>query len=68
MEISKLFGGVYKGRRCLVTGDSGFKGSWLVVWLTQMGAEVHGYALAPNTEKNHKTLLQTSYRYIEGKF
>ncbi len=65
MEISKLFGGVYNGRKCLVTGDSGFKGSWLVAWLTQMGAEVKGYALAPNTPTNHKTLLQTKYESIE---
>lgn len=66
MEISKLFGGVYNGRRCLVTGDSGFKGSWLVAWLTQMGAEVIGYALAPDTPTNHKILLQTRYQSIEG--
>ena len=49
----------------MVTGDSGFKGSWLVAWLTQMGAEVKGYALAPNTPTNHKTLLQTEYESIE---
>jgi CDP-glucose 4,6-dehydratase len=66
MEISNLFGGVYNGRKCLVTGDSGFKGSWLAAWLTQMGAEVKGYALAPNTQTNHKTLLQTKYKSIEG--
>ena len=66
MEINKLFDGVYKGRKCLVTGDTGFKGSWLVAWLTQMGAEVVGYALAPNTHTNHKTLLKTEYKSIEG--
>lgn len=66
MEISKLFGGVYNGRKCLVTGDSGFKGSWLASWLTQMGAEVMGYALPPNTQTNHKTLLQTGYKFVEG--
>lgn len=65
MEISKLFGGIYSGRKCLVTGDSGFKGSWLVAWLTQMGAEVQGYALAPDTPINHKTLLQTNYESVE---
>ena len=66
MEVSKLFGETYKGRRCLVTGDSGFKGSWLVAWLTQLGADVKGYALPPNTEPNHKTLLKTDYESIEG--
>ncbi|SHG36381.1 CDP-glucose 4,6-dehydratase [Flagellimonas flava] len=65
MEISELFSGAYKGRKCLVTGDSGFKGSWLVAWLTQMGAEVKGYALAPVTTKNHKELLQTDYEFVE---
>ena len=42
-----MFNGAYKGRKVLVTGDTGFKGSWLAVWLQQMGAEVHGLALPP---------------------
>jgi len=37
----------WSGRRVLVTGHTGFKGSWLCSWLLQMGAEVFGYALAP---------------------
>ena len=45
-----LFGGAYKGRRVLVTGHTGFKGSWLCEWLLAMGAEVAGYALEPPTE------------------
>lgn len=40
----------YKGKRVLVTGHTGFKGTWLCEMLLQMGAEVTGYALAPNTE------------------
>jgi CDP-glucose 4,6-dehydratase len=52
-----LFGGSYRGRRVLVTGHTGFKGSWLALWLTQMGAQVSGAALAPNTEPNHWDLL-----------
>lgn len=46
----KLFGGVFSGRRVLVTGDTGFKGSWLSSWLLELGADVTGYALAPDTE------------------
>ncbi len=40
----------YSGRRVLVTGHTGFKGSWLVLWLSELGASVTGYALAPLTE------------------
>jgi len=45
-----LFDGVYAGRRVLVTGDTGFKGSWLCAWLSGLGAAVGGYALAPPTD------------------
>lgn len=40
----------WKGRRVLLTGHSGFKGSWLALWLAQMGAEVRGFSLPPETE------------------
>lgn len=39
----------FKGRRVFVTGDTGFKGSWLSLWLADLGAEVHGYALPPRS-------------------
>lgn len=39
----------WRGRRVLVTGHTGFKGSWLALWLQRMGAEVAGYALPPVT-------------------
>lgn len=39
----------YAHRRCLVTGHTGFKGSWLSLWLHRMGSQVTGYALAPPT-------------------
>lgn len=39
----------WRGRRVFLTGHTGFKGSWLTLWLQQLGAEVTGYALAPNT-------------------
>lgn len=41
------FAGFYSGRRVLVTGHTGFKGSWLSLWLHQLGSIVHGYALDP---------------------
>ena len=43
--MSRLDG--YRGRTVLVTGDTGFKGSWLALWLTRLGARVVGYALPP---------------------
>ena len=43
------FGGAYRGRRIWLTGDTGFKGSWLAFWLRRLGAEVLGIGLAPDT-------------------
>jgi CDP-glucose 4,6-dehydratase len=40
----------WSGKKVFVTGHTGFKGSWLTLWLSSMGAEVHGYALAPPTD------------------
>lgn len=40
----------FGGRSVLLTGHTGFKGSWLSLWLTSLGARVHGYALAPDQE------------------
>lgn len=40
----------YRGKRVLVTGHTGFKGGWLALWLRELGAEVTGFALAPDTE------------------
>lgn len=51
--MTELFGGVYKNKRVLVTGHTGFKGSWLAIWLRELGAEVVGYALEPKTENDN---------------
>lgn len=51
------FGDAYRGRRILLTGHTGFKGSWLALWLTRLGAIVTGVALPPETTPNHWSLL-----------
>jgi len=48
---------IYKDKVVLVTGHTGFKGSWLVTWLKQLGARVVGISLAPDTQPSHYTLL-----------
>lgn len=40
----------FRGKCCLITGHTGFKGSWLAFWLCELGAEVHGVALPPATD------------------
>ncbi len=47
--IPRVFDGTFDGRRVLVTGHTGFKGAWLCRWLLDLGADVSGYALAPDT-------------------
>ena len=56
MEV--MFGDVYKGKKVLVTGHCGFKGSWLYLWLKRLGAEVIGYGHPPRTQPNHCELLK----------
>lgn len=53
-----LFSGAYAGRRVLVTGHTGFKGSWLVLWLQTLGARVFGLALPADQTPAHGALLQ----------
>lgn len=53
----KQFGDIYRGKRVLVTGHTGFKGSWMSLWLNQLGAEVVGISLEPSTKPNHWNLL-----------
>lgn len=57
-----MFQGIYRGKRVLVTGHTGFKGSWLCAWLHRLGADVGGLALAPDQTPDHYSLLDTPLR------
>lgn len=59
IDWRQLFGGCYHDRSVLVTGHTGFKGSWLVAWLERLGARVTAFALPPAGTPNHATLLGT---------
>lgn len=49
MGVNRKF---WQGKKVFITGHTGFKGSWLALWLSKLGAQVHGYALAPITSPN----------------
>lgn len=65
MNFDKAF---YKGKRILITGHTGFKGSWMCKLLTMAGAEVTGYALQPPTKPSLFEICQLSGRMksVEG--
>ncbi|MEO5327904.1 MAG: CDP-glucose 4,6-dehydratase [Magnetococcus sp. THC-1_WYH] len=56
----KLFADIYRGKRVLLTGHTGFKGSWLTLWLHELEAEVTGVALPPESQPNHWDMLKLS--------
>lgn len=59
MNIEPQF---WNGKRVLLTGHTGFKGSWLSIWLAQMGAEIFGYALAPERDEDMFAALDLPMR------
>jgi CDP-glucose 4,6-dehydratase len=66
LVMQDLFNGIYKDKTVLVTGHTGFKGSWLVYWLEEMGANVIGYSLEAPTNPNHIGLLELNIKSIIG--
>lgn len=59
----------YRGKRVLVTGHSGFKGSWLCLWLERLGAEVAGYSLStPPSTPSHFELLKKAGSFKNARF
>lgn len=63
-----MFKDTYKNKRVLITGHTGFKGSWLTIWLKGLGADVVGYSLDPPSEPNNfaATGLREKITHIYG--
>lgn len=59
------FNNIYKDKTVLITGHTGFKGSWLSIWLHELGAKVIGFALDPYTEKDNFVLSQLSNKIVD---
>ena len=60
--------GIYRDKSIVVTGHSGFKGSWLSIWLTELGAEVVGFSIDPPTKPNmfETTRLEEKITHVFG--
>lgn len=68
MQTLDLFNQTYKNKKVLITGDTGFKGSWLCIWLKELGADVYGYALPALTDKDNfvTTRLSNVIKHRDG--
>ena len=56
----------WKNRKVFVTGHTGFKGGWISLWLSKLGAKVHGYSLAPPTLLNFFELTQLKNNILKS--
>jgi CDP-glucose 4,6-dehydratase len=66
--LRELFNNTYEGKKVFVTGHTGFVGSWLCLWLLELGADVTGYSLEPPSEPNLFTVsgLKDRIHHIHG--
>jgi CDP-glucose 4,6-dehydratase len=60
------FGGIYSGKKVFLTGHTGFKGSWLALWLKELGADICGYSLELDYSPTHLGLLNLGMKSIIG--
>jgi CDP-glucose 4,6-dehydratase len=66
--MSDIFNNTFENKKVLVTGDTGFKGGWLCIWLKELGADVFGYALPPKTQRDNfvTTGLANKINHLDG--
>jgi len=64
--VNIMFKNCFAGKRVLITGATGFKGSWLTLWLQALGAEVTGYSLEPDTTPSHWSLLELQVDHVNA--
>lgn len=62
------FSNIYNGKKVVLTGHTGFKGSWMAIWLKALGAEVYGYALPPYSQMDNFVTcgLASHVNHLEG--
>lgn len=63
-----IFNNIYQGKKILLTGDTGFKGSWMSIWLKELGAEVYGYSLPPLTNQDNFVIcaLDSKIKHVDS--
>ncbi len=66
VSMRALFNDTYRGKTVLLTGHTGFKGSWLAYWLHQLGATVVGYSLPAPSEPSHWQSLALDIKSVNG--
>ena len=54
---------IYRGKKVFITGHTGFKGAWLLLWLHSLGAEVKGYSLAPEDDKGLFSIIHSAINF-----
>ncbi|BEK49242.1 TPA: CDP-glucose 4,6-dehydratase [Campylobacter coli] len=59
---------IYKNKKVFISGHTGFKGSWLSLWLNYIGAKVYGYSLQPNTTPNHFEIINLQDKLAQNYF
>ncbi|HQI25065.1 MAG TPA: CDP-glucose 4,6-dehydratase, partial [Smithella sp.] len=65
-DASTMFSNIYQNKTILITGHTGFKGSWLALWLSQLGANIIGYALPAPSEPSHFAILNLDIESVIG--